>query len=443
MKTTNLSKIVSNISWLLGDKLLDIVLRVTVGVLVARYLGPEWFGYLNYALALIAILAPLVKLGLVNIVVKNISLEPERSGEILGTAFAIQLFSALLITLCVMYYFGIYASGENTTNWLVSILSVTLLFQCSEIIVWWNQSQIASKYTVWANRISVFLGLGIKLTLIQISASFSLFVWAWVAEAFVKAFFLFHFYLKNESFSHWKFNGKLAKELLKNSWPLLFASIASIIYLKIDLVMLGNMQSGREVGIYAAAVRISELLYFLPNIVAATLLPTIIRSSKLDQETFYGRIQALLDALSLYSILVIAALYFSADFLVLTLYGKDYFEASLILKIHTFALLFVATGIARNKLLIAENRLIFIMIATLLGAVFNILLNLYLIPRYSGVGAAGATIFSYCLSSYLSCLFWRPTFKHFRMISASFFVLLRPTSLILFLSSLVKRQKTN
>ena len=283
-----------------------------MGVLVARYLGPEWFGYLNYSLALIAILAPLVKLGLINIVVKYISLEPERSDEILGTAFVIQLFSATLITLCVLWYFAIHTSGENVTNWLVSILSVTLIFQCSELIAWWNQSQITSKYTVWSNRIAVFFGLGIKLALIQISASFFLFVWAWVAQAVVKAYFLFHFYLKNNSFAKWKFNGKLAIELLKNSWPLLFASIASIIYLKIDMVMLGNMQSGREVGIYAAAVRISELLYFLPNIVAATLLPTIIRSSKLSQEIFYERIQALLDVLSVYSILLIACLLYTS-----------------------------------------------------------------------------------------------------------------------------------
>ena len=441
MKTTNLSKIVSNISWLLGDKLVDIILRITVGVLVARYLGPEWFGYLNYSLALIAILAPLVKLGLVNIVVKYISLEPERSDEILGTAFTIQLFSATLITLCVLWYFGIHTSDENVTNWLVSILSVTLIFQCSELIAWWNQSQITSKYTVWSNRIAVFFGLGIKLALIQISASFSLFVWAWVAQAAVKAYFLFHFYLKKNSFAKWKFNGKLAIELLKNSWPLLFASIASIIYLKIDMVMLGNMQSGREVGIYAAAVRISELLYFLPNIVAATLLPTIIRSSKLNQEIFYGRIQALLDVLSIYSILLIAALFFGADVVVSTLFGNEYSDASLILKIHAFALLFVAAGVARNKLLIAENQTIFIMVATILGAVSNILLNLYLIPRYSGAGAAVATIVSYCLSSYLACLFWQPTLKHFRMISASFLVLLRPKSLILFLISLLKHGK--
>lgn len=416
--------------------MLDVVLRVTVGVLVARYLGAEWFGYLHYSLAIVALLVPVVKLGLNSIVVKYLALEPERRGQLLGTAFAMQVATALLLCIGLVGFIRVVGVGHETTDLMVTILAVTLVFQCADPVVSWNQSQVASKYTVLANRISLLVGLTIRLIFIYFTIDFIYFILAWVVESILKAFFLFHFYLKKESLSNWKFDRRTALRLLKESWPMMFSGIAAIVYLKIDVVMLGSMRESRDVGIYSAAVRISEIFYFLPTIVSATLLPAIVRSSQHDASFFNKRIQALIDGLALYSIVAIAFLLTSADVLVNLLFGSDYSEAGLILKIHAFALIFVATGTSRDKMLIAENRTLFIMISTFFGAVINIALNLYLIPRYAGIGAAISTVVSYAISGYFACLFWKPTIKHFKMITASFFVLVRPKSLYEFITSL-------
>lgn len=430
-------KILSNISWLLSDKVLDIALKVTVGVMVARYLGAEWFGHLNYALTVVAIAAPVVKLGLSNIVVKHISLHPDRAGTVLGSAFVIQLVTALVISSGLVVYLNLFNTNVNVTDPLVSILAITLVFQCSDVIVAWNQSKLISKYTVWANRISIIIGFIIKITLIQMSIAFSVFVWAWVTESVLRACLLFFFYQKYESIRSWSFDRTLAVELLRKSWPLMFSAIASIVYLKIDVVMLGNMKTGREVGVYSAAVRISELLYFIPTIVTATLLPSIVRSSKLEKTVFYTRMQALFDSLALYSYATILLLFICADWVIGFLFGLEFTESALILKIHVFALIFVASGVARNKLLIAENHTLFIMLATAAGAVVNVLANLYLIPAFSGVGAAIATVISYGVSSFFACLAWKPTLTVFRMIAASYLVLIRPIPLIRYVNELI------
>ena len=436
MASKSFKKILSNISWLLGDKVLDIVLRVTVGVLVARYLGVEWFGYLHFSLAMVALLVPVVKLGLNSIVVKSIALEPERKGELLGTAFALQFVMSLLLSAGLVAAIYIIGTGQETTNLLITILAITLIFQSADPIISWNQSQVSAKYTVWANRISLAIGLTIRLSFIYFSVEFIYFVWAWVVESILKAYFLFHFYTRKETVSIWTFKRKTAVKLIKESWPMMFSGIAAIIYLKIDVVMLGSMLEGKDVGLYSAAVRISELFYFLPTIVSATLLPAIVRSSTLDESAFNERIQSLIDGLALYSIVAIGFLWFCAELLVNILFGSEFSEAAFILKIHAFALLFVATGTSRDKMLIAENRTIFIMVSTFFGAVINIALNLYLMPRYGGVGAAIATVISYAFSGYIACVFWQPTIKHFKMITASFFVLARPSSLYKFVISL-------
>jgi polysaccharide transporter, PST family len=111
------------------------------------------------------------------------------------------------------------------------------------------------------------------------------------------------------------------------------------------------------------------------------------------------------------------------------LFGQEYVGAILILQIHIWAFVFVALGIARTKWLLAENFVRFKMVSNVGGAVANIALNLLLIPRYGGVGAAWATLGSYSISAVWSGLLARqiwPSLKQqllalllpFRLVSA-------------------------
>ena len=436
MASKSLNKIVNNLSWLLGDKVLDIAMRLIGGVLVARYLGVELFGYLQFSLAVLALLVPVVSLGFRSMVIKYIALEPSRKGQVMGSAFIMQLVSSLLTSAGLLLFVYFFGDNEGKTNLAISILTITLIFHCLDPIVYWNQSQLTSQYTVWARRISLTIGLCIKLLFIYFSVEFIVFIWAWVIESIITSVLLVHFYLKKESFSDWKYDRGTAKRLLKDSWPLLFSGIATIIYLKIDIVMLGTMLEKKEVGLYSAAVRISEIFYFIPSMISATVLPAIIRSSQKGGSEITQRIQALSDVLSLYSIISVASLFFSANLLISILFGPEYSDAALILQIHAFALFFISAGASVNKMLIAENRTVFIMVSTCLGTVINVSMNLYLIPRYAGVGAAVATVVSYAFSSYIACLFWKPANKHFKMVTASFFVFARPLPLIRFLVGL-------
>ena len=436
MSAKSLRKIVNNISWLLGDKVLDIAMRLTGGVLVARYLGVELFGYLQFSLAILALLVPVVTLGFRNMVVKYIALNPSHKGEVLGSAFVMQLVSSLLTSAGLLLFVYFFGNDEGKTNLAISILTITLIFHCFDPIIYWNQSQLSAQYTVWSVRISSTIGLCVKLLFVYFSVDFIIFIWAWVIESIVTSALLVHFYSKKESFSDWKYDRETAKMLLKDSWPLMFSGIAAIIYIKIDIVMLGTMLEKTEVGLYFAAVRISELFYFLPSVLSATVLPAIIRSSQKGGSEITQRIQALSDALTLYSIISVAFLFFFAHLLIHILFGPEYSEAAVILRIHAFALFFISAGASVNKMLIAENRTVFILVSTCLGTVINILMNLYLIPRYAGVGAAVATVVSYAFSSYFACLFWKPANKHFKMVTISFFVFARPQSLLRFLMNL-------
>ncbi|MDP3051062.1 MAG: oligosaccharide flippase family protein, partial [Eubacteriales bacterium] len=86
-----LRRILANIGWLTGDNILRMGVGLFVGVWVARYLGPEQYGTLNYAIAIVGLFSAFSKLGLDGIVVRNIVRDPSSKDEILGTACVLKI----------------------------------------------------------------------------------------------------------------------------------------------------------------------------------------------------------------------------------------------------------------------------------------------------------------------------------------------------------------
>ena len=95
------SKFLKNISWLFFDKIIRIFGGLVVGIWVARYLGPNDFGVLNYALAYITFFMLFVKLGLDQIVIREIVKRPKLTNYLLGTAFGLKLIGSIVAILSV------------------------------------------------------------------------------------------------------------------------------------------------------------------------------------------------------------------------------------------------------------------------------------------------------------------------------------------------------
>jgi len=245
---------------------------------------------------------------------------------------------------------------------------------------------------------------------------FIFFVWIALAEAIVSALALaalfeivgFGITKLSASFSR-------AKELLADSWSLILSAFAISIYMKIDQIMLGQMIGNESVGIYSAAVRISEVWYFIPLAIIGSVFPSIMKAKMECERKYKMRMQQLFDAMVWLSLLVCFPLAFSSEYIVVLLFGELYQEAGLVLAIHVWASLFVFLGVATSRWLIAENRQILNLQRTTIGAIANIILNYVLIPRYGAVGASIATVVSYGMVSIMSDLLSKDTRPVFYM----------------------------
>jgi PST family polysaccharide transporter len=189
-----------------------------------------------------------------------------------------------------------------------------------------------------------------------------------------------------------------AVELLKQSWPVILSGMAIMIYMRIDAVMLKVMQGDRAVGLYAAATRVSEVWYFIPTAIVSSVMPGIIRL-KSEPLRYHARIQRLFSLMSAISLSIGSAVALCSYEIIHVLYASAYDAAAPVLAVHIWASVFVFLGAAQAPWDFSERLLKLGFYRTASGAVSNVLLNLVLIPRYSALGAAVATVLSYALSA--------------------------------------------
>lgn len=398
----NLLKIVDNIGWLLFDKILRMGVGLLVGVWVARYLGPDQFGLLNFALAFVGLFAAIPALGLQGIVVRDIVSCPKYAQVTLGTAALLQMIAGPVAYLLLLVAIAYMRPDDALARSVVAILGSMMLFEAGKIAVYWFESQIQSRYTVWVQNGTFLVFAVIKIILILQDSSLTAFVWATLAELATASLILVIVMSKRgPSLTSLRFTFERAKTLLTDSWPLVFSSIAVTIYMKIDQIMLGQMMGDEAVGIYTAATRISELWYFIPMSIAASVFPTILEAKKKSEDLYRAHLQKLYNLMVAISLAVAVPLTFIAPLVVNYLYGEAYLGAGPILAIHIWAAIFVFLGVASSQWFIAENMQLLSFVRTAIGAVANVILNLWLIPIYGAIGAAIATVISQAMASWL------------------------------------------
>lgn len=433
-----LVKIIHSIGWLYFERIFTILLKFLIGIYIVRYLGTENFGKLSYGIGFVGLFRATAKLGLDSIVVRNIVKDKESTEKILGTAFVLKLISSFLTVILI----GVVVwriNDDSQIRWITTILAFTLVFESLETIEFWFQSEVQSKPIAIVKSLQlVFSSFG-KLGLILLNSALFPFIWINLAASAFKALGTNWVYLNQKrSVRNWEFDSRKAVEMFKDSWPLIFSGVMIAIYVNIDQVMLGNLVNSQEVGIYAAAVRFSEIWYFVPIAICSSVFPAVIRAKQRSEREYNNKIQQLYDFIAWTALIIVIPVALCATPVVKLLLGNEYTAAGNILALHVWAGPFVFLGVARSNWLMTENLTKLNFATTSLGAISNILLNLYLIPIYGGIGAAIATVVSYAISSHLSSIFYPQLFNNTWMLTKALFIPFRVRQNLVYFNSLKK-----
>ena len=385
-------KYLFNTSWLFAEQGLRILSGLFVGAGVAKYLGPENFGFFSYVLAFTSIFAGMAKLGLDGIVVRELIKHPEKRDIYLGTSFWLKIFGSILV-IGVISIIMSFTDNDATTNIYIYIIASGLIFQSFEVVEFYFQSQVLAKLISICKVIQLFLSSSIKIYLILVEAELIWFVIVTALDAFSLAISYFMAYKIRIHSSFYKyFNLNIAKYLLKDSWPLIFSSILVMVYMRIDQIMIKEMLGEYDVGIYSAAVRLSEAFYFIPTLITASIFPAILNAKTHNETLYKERLQRLYAFMVWFAIFIALPMIFFSDWLILLFFGQAYLEAGQVLVLHMWAAVFVFLGVSFSNYLLAENLTKIALLRTLVGVISNVVLNFFLIPIYGLVGAAIATL---------------------------------------------------
>jgi PST family polysaccharide transporter len=403
-----IKKVLGNTGWLISDKIIRMAVGLFVAAWVARYLGPDQYGLLNFSLALVALVGVLANLGLQELIIRNIVKDPRKRDDLLGTAFLIKAVSGVLVFFISIIIVLLIRPNDSITHILVIIIAAGPIFQSFDVIEFYFKSQVEAKYSVIAKSISFFIINVLKVVLIIIEAPLIAFAIAVTADIILGSASLVTVYrLSGKFIRKWKMKLTLAKEFLAEGYLLAISAISILIYMRIDQIMIGQLIGDKEVGLYSAAVRLSEVWYVMPLALIQSTAPVLVKSYNENIQKYKFRLQKLFNLLTLIGFVIALPTIFLSGWIVEIVFGGAYAKASGIFAIHIWSIVFIGWGLLKNHVLIFEKLVYITLITSLCGAAANVILNYFLIPLYKGEGAAIATLLSQFISSSFILFFFK------------------------------------
>ena len=386
-----MNRVAKNATWIIACKIVQAILALVINMFTARYLGPANYGLITYAASLVAFVVPLMQLGLSSILVQELVNKPEEEGKILGTSIVLSVVTSFACVIGVTSFAAIANRGETTTIIVCLLYSFNLIFQALEMIRFWFQAKLISKYTSIISLIAYLVVSGYKLFLLITAKSV---YWFAVSHAFdfaIIALGSFIVYRKKNG-GRLAFSWSVAKRMLSKSRHYIVSGMMVTIFAQTDKIMLKLMLDETQTGYYGAAVESAAFTAFVFSAIIDSFRPSIFEAIKENEESFEHRLKMLYSIVIYLSLAQSVAMTVLAKLVIRILYGVKYAPASGILMIVVWYTTFSYLGSVRNIWILAKDKQRYLWIINLIGAATNVVLNALLIPVIGTYGAAVASL---------------------------------------------------
>lgn len=398
IKNKSLRNYSSNVIILTIEKILRIVLGFFVGVLVARYLGPEQFGLFSYVQSFAGMFVAFSILGLDSIVVRELVSGKYNLNTLLGTSFILKLLGSIFI-MVVLWIVLYLIDTDSYTKALIFIISFGYVIQSFNVIDYYFQSKVTSKYVAYSNIIALVISNVIKIILITYNAPLEYFVGVILLDNIIVAVCFIYYYKQNGlNISLWKVEVNVAKDLLREALPIIISVLAFTISMKIDQIIVKELLDEKSLGFYAVSLRMVEVFYFIPLILTQTFFPSVVSSYKTNRKMYDLKVKSLGLILILISLGISLILFFSSNYIILTFFGNAYQDSANLLLIHSMVLIFVSYITLRKKILYIEMKSKLVMYYSLCTVFIMSTSTVVFIKLFGLIGAPIAYLFTMAIS---------------------------------------------
>ena len=387
-------KFFSNIGWLMGGKIVNMLLQFFVSLATARYLGPSNFGTINYVAAFVSFFSSIASLGLAVIVIKEIATDKYDNNEVIWTSIWMRFGTAILSTISIIALMFVTNQDDPMIVQIAFLESLSIVFSSFDTMNYYFQAKLLSKWSSIAG-VLAYIGMSLyRIYLLATNADIVWFAFATSTDMIFLTVFLMIFYIRIEGFRP-KFNWNIGKKLLKQSYHYLIAGLITILYAQVDRIMLGNMLDKASVGYYSAALTISTLWSMIPSALIQSISPVLYEAAGKDRVLYLRRLRQSYAVLfwlnAAYSIFVGVF----AHWVILLLYGKEYLAGTAALRIVVWYYGLSTMSTLNQVYLANDGKNRYINLFCIVGLVTDVVLNFTLIPIMGINGAAIATLITH------------------------------------------------
>lgn len=414
-KKINLSStkglIVQNLFWAIMGKFVNLLSGLLVGIIVARYLGPEQYGLMNYVLSYVFLFQTFAIFGLDSIEIREEARHQANFETIIGTAFGIKIITGVIFMILSIATSFVMEADSYTTI-LVAIYSFSIVLNSFSVIRNYFTSIVQNEYVVKAEISRCLLSMAIKIVLLLLHLPLIWFIVSYMIDfAFLASGYVVAYHAKIGKLYNWKFDKKTALFLLKESFPLLLTSTAVIMYQRIDQVMIGQMVDKTAVGYFSVATRFVEVLIYIPMTLAQTIAPVLVRARERSEQEYEKKCQQFMNFSLWLSLSAAFATSLLANPIVGITFGSAYTPAVLVLQIMAFKVASVALSNTAGTMLVCEGLQKYAILRDAFGCIVCIVLNYLLLPHYGIIAAAYVAIISNIAAGYVADAFI-PAYRH-------------------------------
>ncbi len=389
-----------NAKWIVGCKIIQALMQFIIGMISARYLGPSNYGLINYAASVVGFLVPIMQLGLRSTLVQEFIEEPDKEGEIIGTSLVMNLISAVACIISTAVFVMVVNPGETVTLIVCLLYSTSLIFQAIEMIQYWFQYKLLSKYPSIVMLCSYVVVSVYKIYLLASAKSVYWFVLSHSIDYCIIGVTLIIIYKVSQK-QKFTFSITTAKKMFSRSKYYIISAMMTTIFANTDHVMLKLMNGEEENGYYTAAITCAGIAHFVYAAIIDSARPVILESKKNNELKYENNIS------KLYSVIIYMALIESfvftifAELIIMILFGQEYSASIPILRIVVWYVAFSYMGTVRNIWILAEGKQSLLWIINLSGAILNVALNAVMIPIWGACGAAFASVLTQLFTNFI------------------------------------------
>ena len=386
--------IFSSSAFVLGAEIFERFTRFVLVVFSARLLGDVEYGKFTFALAFTGIFFIIADGGIHQLLMREIAAAPEKMKKLIGNGLFLKCFLSLLCAICI-FVIGRLTGKPDDVLMAVYIIGASEIFaSLADFFAVVFRATLKMKYDVTAIVFSRVVNTGIGIAVLVMDKGLIALAWVYLLSQFLK--FLYCWLMTHVKFTKVsiQYDPALVKHLFRDGavfWALRFFSI---LYTYIDSILLSFMTTDAVVGWYSAAYRLVFAMMFIPIGTMKAVFPALSAYYKESQEEFKKLFERTFKVMFIVGFSLASLIFVLAEDIITAMYGKEYLNAAGALKILVWSTAIIFIGTVQTHTTRSSHREGFTAKIVACSAVLNLGLNFILIPKYSYIGAAFATLAS-------------------------------------------------